>query len=115
MIYNLPKKESFKSIARDCLSQAVNNMFDIIRDFNEGKELAYGELSESQIWEYHQGDLRTCLILIYQGIELYLKGEVCNESPYLLLETPRKNWPTIPESSNKDFNEFFTISGEHLL
>ena len=30
MIYNLPTKENFKSIARDCLSQAVNNMFDII-------------------------------------------------------------------------------------
>lgn len=115
MINNLPTRENFNSLAKDCLLQSTNNLFEITKDYELLKEDVYSDLDEVDLWKYHTGDLRTCLVLIYQALELYLKGEICNESPYLLLETPRHDWPTNPESKDKDFNEMFTISGDQLL
>lgn len=115
MIKNLPSKQNFNSLAKDCLIQTTNNLFEIAKNYNELKDDVYSDLNESEIWEHHRGDLRTCLVLIYQAFELYLKGEICNESPFLLLDTPRQDWPTNPESLDKDFNELFTISGDQLL
>lgn len=115
MIKNLPTRDNFKSLAKDCLIQTTNNLFEIGKDYNEHKNDVYEDLDEGEIWEHHKGDLRTCLVLIFQGLELYLKGEICNESPFLLLDTPRQDWPTNPESVNKDFNELFTVSGDQLL
>ncbi len=115
MIKNLPSRDNFKGLAKDCLIQTINKLFEIAKDYNENKEDVYQDLDESEIWKHHKGDLRTCLVLIFQGLELYLKGEICSESPFLLLDTPRQDWPTNPESANKDFNELFTVSGDQLL
>lgn len=115
MIKNLPTRQNFNSLAKDCLLQTTNNLFEITKDYTELKDEVYADLDEVELWDHHRGDLRTCLVLIYQALELYLKGEICDESPYLLLDTPRQDWPTNPESMDKDFNELFTISGDQLL
>jgi len=115
MINNLPTQGNFNNLAKDCLLQSMNNLFEISKEYELLKEDIYADLNEVDLWKYHTGDLRTCLVLIYQALELYLKGEICNESPYLLLDTPRQDWPTNPESKDKDFNELFTISGDQLI
>lgn len=115
MIKNLPTQQNFKGLAKDCLLQTTNNLFEITKDYTGEKHDVYSDLDENEIWGHHRGDLRTCLVLLYQALELYLKGEICKESPYLLLETPRHDWPTNPESIDKDFNELFTISADQLL
>lgn len=104
MIKNLPTSENFKLLARECLIQTINNLYQIIEGYNFSKKEGVIEFAESEIWNYHKGDLRTCLILVHQGFELYLKSKICDESPLLLLETSKSDWPTNPNSADKDFN-----------
>lgn len=114
MITNLPNSNNFKFLARESLIQAFNNLYQIVKDYNFSKKEGIIDFGENEIWDYHKGDLRSCLLLVYQGYELYLKSEICNESPLLLIETSRSDWPTKSNSDNKDFNDLFTISGEAL-
>lgn len=115
MITNLPNSNNFKQLARDCLIQTFNNLYQIFENYHFNKSEGNIDFEETELWRYHKGDLRTCLILVYQGLELYLKAEICKESPLLLIETSRNDWPTSPASIDKDFNELFTISGESLV
>jgi hypothetical protein len=59
-------------------------------------------------------DLSTSLILVYQAMESLMKARVCVISPLMLLDMKRTDWPTMPDSGDKDFNELFTIGGESL-
>lgn len=115
MIINLPTQENFNKLAIECLIQTTNNLYEIGRNYTEFKDELFSDVNEDEIWKHHNGDLRTCLVLIYQGLELFIKEEICKTSPFLLLETPRQDWPTNPDSINKDFNELYTISGDQLI
>lgn len=110
MITNLPKPENFISVAKQCLLQA----FDIV--YTDDYYLKDDELIErDEFWDYHAGDLNTALILTYQAIEFLLKAQVCKESPLLLLDQNPTDWPTKPDSDDKDFDDLYTISGESLV
>lgn len=110
MITNLPTKQDFENVAKQCLTQAFNIVYEI------DKDIIYADDIEAEdVWEYHLGDLSTSLILVYQAIESFLKSGVCEKSPLLLIDLKRTDWPTLPNSDNKDFNELFTIGGESLI
>lgn len=110
MIKNLPKPENFISVAKQCLIQG----FDLV--FADDDYLREDESHErDEYWKYHIGDLNTALILTYQAIEFLLKAEVCRESPLLLLDQNPSDWPTKPDSNDKDFDDLYTINGEGLV
>ncbi len=109
MITNQPEREEFETIAKQCLAQAFNIVYDI------DSELEYFEGDPADVWEYRIGDLSTSLILIFQAIEAVMKGRVCQTSPLLLLDLKRTEWPTLPGTSDRDFTQLYTINGEALL
>ena len=109
MITNIPKVKDFENVAKQCLTQAFNIVFE------EDRHFVYDEgLPRDKFWEYHLAHLNTAIILVYQGIESLLKSQICSESALLLIELKRQDWPTGPVSDDKDFNDLFTISGESL-
>lgn len=115
MIQNLPNSDNFKQIARNCLIQTINNLYQIFESYQFSENAKVLDFEEEELWQYHKGDLRTCLMLVYQGLELYLKSVICEESPLLLIETSRTDWPTNPSSNDRDFNELYTLTGESLI
>lgn len=109
MITNLPKSLDFENVAKQCLTQAFNIVYEI------DKDLVYvDEVPSEDVWKYHLGDLSTSLILVYQAIESLMKARICKESTLLLIDLKRTDWPTMPNQADKDFNELFTIGGEAL-
>lgn len=110
MINNLPKSTDFESVAKQCLTQAFNIVYEIDKDLIYLDE----DVPTEDVWQYHLGDLSTSLILVYQAIESLMKASICQESPLLLIDLKRTDWPTMPNQVDKDFNELFTIGGEAL-
>jgi hypothetical protein len=110
LITNIPKPEDFTNVAKQCLIQSFNIIYNEDVHFN----YEYGP-PRDDFWKYHLALLNTSVILIYQAIESLLKAKVCEESALLLLDMKRENWPTGPNSEDKDFNDLFTIGGESLL
>lgn len=110
MITNLPTAEDFENVAKQCLTQAFNIVYEIDKDL-----IWVEDVPHEDVWEYHLGDLSTSLILMYQAIESFLKSGICSKTPLLLIDLKRSDWPSMPNSENKDFNELFTIGGDSLI
>lgn len=110
MIKNIPKAKDYENVAKQCLMQAFNIIFE------EDKLFLYNEDDDlrNEFWKYHLALLNTSVILVYQGIESLMKSQICKESPLLLIELKRPDWPTGPGSNSKDFNDLFTIGGDSL-
>ncbi|MFP3598550.1 hypothetical protein [Chryseobacterium sp. SIMBA_029] len=116
MISNVPSYEDFEKVTKECLIQAFELVFQIYSSYKEyDDENRYEEVPLNEVWEHNKVTLKMSLILLHQGIEAYMKGVIVKNSPYLLLEQKRSDWPTLPDSINKDFNTMFTIAGENLL
>lgn len=109
MIIDLPNSEDYKTQGKEWLLQS----FDIVYDYAE--ELKYLEDWKESDWHFHKGKLSTVLVLIHQAIESVLKSEIIETSPFLLIDMPSKSWPTLPASSDKSYNELFTINSDALL
>jgi hypothetical protein len=116
MISNTPNKIDFETVAKENLTQAFNLLFKVYENYNgHDDEIIKEEVPIENIWEHHNGTLRTALILLHQAIEGLMKAVICNTSPLLLIDKPRKDWPTLPEAEDKDFDSLYTIGGEALL
>jgi hypothetical protein len=116
MIKNLPNYEEFEKVSKECFIQAFNLLFKVYKDYESyDDEVIRDEVKIEELWSYNSGTLRTSTILLHQGIETFMKGTVARTSPLLLLEQKRSDWPTLPESADKDYDTFYTIAGENLL
>ncbi|MFB6456784.1 hypothetical protein ACE38W_16040 [Chitinophaga sp. Hz27] len=116
MITNTPTKSDFEKISKQNLTQAFNLLFAVYQDFlNHDDEIIKEEVPIEDIWKYHHGTIRTSLILLHQAIEGLMKSVICDTSPLLLIDKPRKDWPSFPASDNKDFDSLYTIGGEALM
>ena len=106
MISSTPKASAFEKQGIECLYQAFDAMYkndqDAFEFVSHYKE--YKENIRLKYWKYHQGLLRTCLVLLFQSIENFFKAEICKTSPLLLLDEVPKNWNSVNQS--KDFNDF---------
>lgn len=116
MITNLPNYDDFEKVSKECLIQAFNLLYKVYDNYEEyDDDIVRGEVPMNDVWEYNSGTLRTSTILLHQGIETFMKGVVAQTSPLLLLEQKRSDWPTLPNSVDKDYDTLFTIAGENLL
>lgn len=115
MIKNLPSYKDFENVSLQCLTQSLNLLFKVYKDYSEYDEQVREEVTLEEIWSHNSGTLRTSLILLHQGIETFMKSVICKTSPLLLIEKNRVDWPTLPSKNDKDFDSLYTISGEPLL
>jgi hypothetical protein len=116
MIINSPTRIEFEKVAKENLTQSFNLLFkayDTYKGYDE--KIVQQEVSVEEIWQHQQGTIRTALILLHQAIESLMKSVICDTSPLLLIDKPRKDWPTMPNSEDKDFDSLYTIAGESLL
>ncbi|GAB4283756.1 MAG: hypothetical protein Kow0068_08680 [Marinilabiliales bacterium] len=104
MIVNIPTSKDYEIIGKDCIIQALTLIYDTFEDKDS-----------NDLINFYQRTLRNTIILIYQGVEILMKAEICKKTPLLIIDNKRKGWPSLPDSSNKDFNDFYTISGDDLL
>jgi hypothetical protein len=110
MITNLPSSNDYLRVAKQCLNQAFSIVYDIDKVL-----VHYEDVDPEDLWQFHLGDLSTSLILIHQGLESFLKSEICKVSPLLLIDVKRADWPTLPDSGDKEYNELYGIGAEALI
>ena len=114
MITNIPTKEDFELLAKENLIQSFNLLFKVYDEYDNYEEIKE-DVELEDIWKYHRGTIRTSLILLHQGVEGLMKSVICDTTPLLLIDKPRCDWPSLPQSASKDFDNLYTISGENLL
>ncbi len=116
MIINAPAKSDFEKVAKENLTQAFNLLFKVYDNYiDHDDETIKDEVPVEEIWDHHHGTLRTSLILLHQATEGLMKSVICETSPLLLIDKPRKDWPSLPMMEDKDFDSLYTIGGEALL
>ncbi|MFT3932833.1 MAG: hypothetical protein QM726_04380 [Chitinophagaceae bacterium] len=116
MITNVPNQSDFEQVAKENLTQSFTLLFRVYESFIQRDEQELSdEVSNEELWKYNTGTVRTSLILVHQALEGLMKSEICKESPLLLVDKPKKDWPSLPNSENKDFDSLYTIGGEALL
>lgn len=116
MIINTPTKSEFEEVAIENLTQAFNLLFKVYDNYlDHDDQIVKEEVPVDEIWEHHHGTLRTALILLHQALEGLMKSVICDTSSLLLIDKPRKDWPSLPLSEDKEFDSLYTIGGEALL
>ena len=107
MITNLPTVEEYKDVSAKWFFQAK----ELICEHQHQVELIKFDKLKIIL---NQTQLSTSVILLFQSIESFLKAEICKITPLLLVDLKPNDWPTLPNSKNKEFNELYTINGESL-
>lgn len=115
MIKNFPSSNDYLIVGEDCVITAVLKLSAIYTRYqNESSKKDIPGISIEDIWSYNSLNINSSLILLHQGLEAFMKSEVCKKSPLLLIDEPYNNWPVSPESKSKDFNSFYQIGGSNL-
>jgi hypothetical protein len=116
MITNIPTKSEFENVAKENLTQSFNLLYKVhTESIDLPDEIMKEEIPAEEIWIRHHGTIRTALILLHQALEGLMKSSICAASPLLLIDKSRREWPSLPESHDKDFDSLYTIGGEALL
>lgn len=117
MITNIPTFKEFEELGIECISKAFEMLYaigDRYTELSEDLQLE-NEVTHEDYWQYNNITVRTSLIVLFQGVEYLMKMEVAKESAFLLIDSNRTDWPTLPQNKNKNYDELHTISGENLL
>jgi hypothetical protein len=116
MITNIPEYEDFEKVAKECLIQALESFFKIYCEYKKyDNENINEEVPLNEVWNHNEPTFRTSIILLHQGVEAYMKSVIVKNSPYLLLEQKRSDWPSLPESKDVEYSSMYTYAGENLL
>ncbi|MCL6246046.1 MULTISPECIES: hypothetical protein [Acinetobacter] len=114
MITDIPNSDFFLERCVNYHYFALNNLLTLLCKFEymEFEDLECELLDiESELWEYLDIELGNIILLLFNSIENYLKYRISLITPYLLLETPIKDW----KWSNKAFHEFYIHPFDSLL
>ena len=117
MIKDIPEADDFR--------EAGLELFDFAWDIaavlwtNLGEAINYGvdvdESSEQQYWAAAKRRLTTALAMTQQGVEFFIKAQIAEISPYLLLiESPSK-WPSPYTNFDLSFTQFKTVDAQDLV
>ncbi|KTD61572.1 hypothetical protein [Legionella spiritensis] len=111
MIKGLPDETVFKKVSIRLFLYSLNQLYLFDEYLNIIPEMEI-ENEETAIHDYinnNQEELYAILILLFQSIENFLKKEVCNESPYLIISTHPDLW------KDRDFNSLHLHGFDSLL
>ena len=79
MIENIPSASQYAKFAKDCILEAYTLISRTVDD---------DESSETVI--HQQRTLRNAVILIHQGLEIFMKSVICEKSPLLIIDNKKK-------------------------
>lgn len=129
MVENIPEKKDFGEVANHLLHRAWSSTIDIISHFPEyyvvnnlnsenqkqptspDLDLNLPKGSVDAYWSGVRSSLAANVASITQAVEFFLKGRICEVSPYLLLSTDGKGWT----GKNVDFTNFKTVDSQYLF
>lgn len=109
MIIDKPTPHDFEKQSIQYLVQSI----DLIYKNEEGLEYFDDyDVTKRKYWKYHKGILNNSLTLLFLSFENFLKKEICNVSPLLLLADSPKKWG---DKKNIAFNSLFIHQFDDLL
>src|SRR5438067_5218349 len=111
MIKNFIEGFEFEKAGIQCICQSINILFQVYIDSNDIlNDIAVdGGVTWDEVWEHNFVSINTSFILLHQGLEAFLKWKVCDESPMLLLDQAKSDWPTLPGSKDVEFSAMHHI------
>lgn len=119
MIADIPDTEFFLGRCIDYHMLALDSIKNIIQEYGNDDlndfETYHAELEDTDDALWGELDLKigNNILLIFNSIESYLKYKVSQISPYLLIETPVKDWTWQEEP--KPFHKFYMHPFDSLL
>lgn len=141
MILNLPNKNNFYETANHLLNSAWENVILIISEspnyilktqevYNFYKSEDHQHLpavvaeknrqerikkSAQSFWFDAKHNLSPSIAMLTQAVEFYIKGNISDISPYLLISSSPKDWPGKSDKETVDFSDFKTVDAQDLL
>jgi hypothetical protein len=119
MMLNVPKGEEFLEAGRETMNFAWSTCLEPVKDLHwYGESAGYpadGEESERRYWVAEKRSQLICMTLVHQATELFLKGMICEISPYLLLADGAPKWPSPYAEQPIDLAELRTIDAQDLV
>ncbi|MEQ8192514.1 MAG: hypothetical protein ABRQ39_31405 [Candidatus Eremiobacterota bacterium] len=110
MIVNFPTYNELEEMAICTLTEAFCIAYKVYSDSNKIRSW------KEDFFKHRQKTLCASFMLYYESIEYFMKSAITKVTPLLLLNVERNKWGSNPNNStNKDFNEFYIISGEDLI
>ncbi|QIM48336.1 hypothetical protein G9Q38_03675 [Pusillimonas sp. DMV24BSW_D] len=116
MITNLPTSVDFCQSGNELLNFAWDATSNLLTEFDQADYYGFDKSEVSdKYWAAARRTLTTSLTIVQQGVELILKGKICEISPYLLLSDPPSRWPSPYEGAPIDFSQFRTVDAQDLV
>lgn len=125
MITNVPTSEDFVEHGLMFLNLAWDTVFDLLLEvediedwdhfFGDEENNEQAEEQKQDYWRAARRPLAIAHALAQQGAELTLKGEIAEESPFLLVCTPPSHWPRECDKADTSFADFHTIDAQDLV
>ena len=111
MITDIPTSDDYDRTGNELLLSAWDKAISLLI------ERLDSDLEDEDVEDYFnsiQTDLRSATALIQQGIEFYLKGRICEVSPYLLINARPDSWPRDCAKNDIPFSTFRTLDAQDL-
>lgn len=130
MVKNIPTNNDFGKVANHLLHKSWNTVIEILLSsptFYLGKVQIPDKNSEESpcssildndnraFWSEVGITLSACITSITQAVEFFLKGKICDISPYLLISSEVKGWPKRSDAEDVDYADFKTVDAQDLL
>jgi len=129
MVENIPGKKDFGEVANHLLHRAWSSTIEIISHspdyYTKSKSVPKNGTSDGEgnfnfsipkenaslYWSGVRASLAANIASITQSVEFFLKGRICDVSPYLLLLNDGRAWT----GDDVDFTSLKTVDAQHLL
>lgn len=114
MIIEIPEPNDFFDQGKELFVSSWKTIVDFLEGVEYGNNNADElEFCEDEYWKRSFSYLSLALSTIQHGVELTLKGIICEISPFLLISSHNFNWSCY--STDIEFSEFKTIDASKLL
>jgi len=117
MLINTPHKKDFGEVANHALHTSWSTIIDIMVH-SPDRTLEKRDAKSNYNEKYKKSvrpALAACIASVTQSVEFFLKGRICDISPYLLISSDVKGWPKGSDVKNVDYTEFKTVDAQDLL
>jgi len=114
MIIEIPEPKDFFDQAKELFVSSWKTIITFLKDVEYGNEYADElDFCEPEYWQRSFRYLSLALSTIQHGVELTLKGIICQTSPFLLVSSHNFSWSKY--STDIEFSKFKTLDASKLL
>jgi hypothetical protein len=118
LILNFPRKDDFYSAANDFLNSSWESVIEHLSEFRELQGVyddSEHETESERYWSSAKQTLVSATAAVQQAVEFYIKGQIVEVSPYLLISGSPQSWPKGSSRGDIEFSAFRTIDAQDLL